>query len=196
MKERSTSLAGSYGVTRKTPAKSTREGLGLNPNLQMESEYVENLLKQIHFLSMEVKLFKEKNEANRGMGIMGLIGKDQMPVVDHAILSNDKFTDMRQKLTLSINELETENLKLQDENSALQAQKEYLAQLVSDFGQDLSSKRKNYGTESEELKAKLAAEKAKKKTMEDDLALLRGQAAVLISTCDKLEEERELKLLN
>ena len=34
--------------------------LGLNPNLNIEDEYIENLLKQIHFMNMEIKLLKEK----------------------------------------------------------------------------------------------------------------------------------------
>ena len=32
--------------------------MGLNPNLNIEDEYIENLLKQIHFMSMEIKLIK------------------------------------------------------------------------------------------------------------------------------------------
>jgi hypothetical protein len=109
---RSSSLAGAYGVSKRTPAKSTLEGLGLNPNLAVENEYIENLLKQIQFLSMEVKLFKEKNEHNKGMGIMGLIGRDQKHVVEHAIISNDKFNDMKARLIGMINEIESDNLKL------------------------------------------------------------------------------------
>lgn len=31
-------------------------GIGLNPNLNIEDEYIENLLKQVHFLNMEIKL--------------------------------------------------------------------------------------------------------------------------------------------
>lgn len=31
---------------------------GLNPNLNIEDEYIENLLKQIHFMNMEIKLLK------------------------------------------------------------------------------------------------------------------------------------------
>ena len=35
-------------------------GIGMNPNLNIEDEYIENLLKQIHFLSMETKLMYSK----------------------------------------------------------------------------------------------------------------------------------------
>jgi hypothetical protein len=33
-----------------------QSGMGLNPNLNIEDEYIENLLKQVHFLNMEIKL--------------------------------------------------------------------------------------------------------------------------------------------
>ncbi len=42
------------GITQKNIA--TNSGLGLNPNLNIEDEYIENLLKQTHFLNMEIKL--------------------------------------------------------------------------------------------------------------------------------------------
>ena len=42
------------GITRKDGAAS--EAMGLNPNLNIEDEYVENLLKQVHFLNLEIKL--------------------------------------------------------------------------------------------------------------------------------------------
>ena len=46
----------SGGITRKDGDRLHREGLGMNPNLDFEDEYIENLLKQIHFMNMECKL--------------------------------------------------------------------------------------------------------------------------------------------
>jgi hypothetical protein len=43
-------------------------GMGLNPNLNIEDEYIENLLKQTHFLNMEIKLmyvFVNEESRNR-----------------------------------------------------------------------------------------------------------------------------------
>ena len=34
----------------------TTSGMGLSPNINIADQYVENLLKQIHFLKLEVKL--------------------------------------------------------------------------------------------------------------------------------------------
>ena len=41
---------------RKDPTNITNEGLGLNPNINVEDEYIENLLKQVHFLGLEINL--------------------------------------------------------------------------------------------------------------------------------------------
>lgn len=60
---------------------------------------------------------------------MGLLNKDQNPVVTHAISSNDKFSEMKNKLEKVANEAEAENLRLQNENFAVKAQKDYLEKL-------------------------------------------------------------------
>ena len=38
----------------------------MNPNMEFEDEYIENLLKQIHFMNMECKLLKEKQKEGKG----------------------------------------------------------------------------------------------------------------------------------
>lgn len=60
------------------------------------------------------------------MGIMGLLNKDTNPVVTHAITSNDKFTEMKNKLDSMVNNTEAQLLRLDDENFAVKAQKDYL----------------------------------------------------------------------
>lgn len=37
------------------------------------------------------------------MGIMGLLNKDQNPVVTHAISSNNKYAEMKNKLAFMVN---------------------------------------------------------------------------------------------
>ena len=49
--------------------------LGLNPNLNIEDEYVENLLKQIHFMNMEIKLLKEKQSQSDNNALWGIINR-------------------------------------------------------------------------------------------------------------------------
>ena len=41
---------------RKDPSKVNTEGIGINPNLTVEDEYIQNLIKQIHFMDLEIKL--------------------------------------------------------------------------------------------------------------------------------------------
>ena len=41
---------------RKNPSKVNTEGIGINPNLTVEDEYIQNLIKQIHFMDLEIKL--------------------------------------------------------------------------------------------------------------------------------------------
>ena len=60
---------------------------------------------------------------------MGLLNKDTNPVVSHAITSNDKFSEMRNKLEAMVNSSEADFLRLEDENFAVKAQKDYLERL-------------------------------------------------------------------
>lgn len=53
----------------------TKTGLGLNPNLNIEDEYVENLLKQIHFMNMEIKLLKEKQAQSDNNALWGIVNR-------------------------------------------------------------------------------------------------------------------------
>ena len=56
----------------------------MNPNMDFEDEYIENLLKQIHFMNMECKLLKEKQKEGKGyLGIRGMIERDKDPIMEH-----------------------------------------------------------------------------------------------------------------
>ena len=48
------------------------------------------------------------------MGIMGILNKDQNPVVTHAVTSNTKYSEMKNKLSYMVNSAEAECLKLDD----------------------------------------------------------------------------------
>lgn len=63
------------------------------------------------------------------MGIMGLLNKDTNPVVTHAITSNDKFSEMKNKLEGAVNSAEVQHLRIDDENFAVKSQKDYLERL-------------------------------------------------------------------
>lgn len=59
------------------------------------------------------------------MGIMGLLNKDQNPVVTHAITSNNKYADMKSQLSLLVNTAEADYIKLDDQNYAVKAQRDF-----------------------------------------------------------------------
>jgi hypothetical protein len=60
------------------------------------------------------------------MGIMGLLNKDQNPVVTHAVSSNNKYSEMKNKLASKVNTAEVEYLKLDDENFAVKAERDFI----------------------------------------------------------------------
>jgi hypothetical protein len=60
------------------------------------------------------------------MGIMGLLNKDQNPVVTHAVTSNNKYADMKNTLSQLVNTAEADYIRLDDENFAVKAQRDFV----------------------------------------------------------------------
>lgn len=58
------------------------------------------------------------------MGIMGLLNKDQNPVVTHAVTSNARYTDMKTQLSQLVNTAEVDYIRLDDQNFAVKAQRD------------------------------------------------------------------------
>lgn len=69
--------------------------MGLNPNLNIEDEYIENLLKQIHFMNMEIKLIKEKQSKSDGNALWGIINRTKEPYFSNIVQSSQKYEQMR-----------------------------------------------------------------------------------------------------
>jgi|JI9StandDraft_2_1071091.scaffolds.fasta_scaffold1205400_1 hypothetical protein len=63
------------------------------------------------------------------MGIMGLLNKDQNPVVTHAVTSNAKYSDMKTQLSMMVNTAEVDHFRLDDENFAVKAQRDLTEKL-------------------------------------------------------------------
>jgi len=59
--------------------------MGLNPNLNIEDEYVENLLKQVHFMNMEIKLLKEKQSQSDNNALWGIINRTKEPLIKNIV---------------------------------------------------------------------------------------------------------------
>lgn len=71
--------------------------MGLNPNLNIEDEYIENLLKQIHFMSLEIKLVKEKQAKSDGNALWGVINRTGQPYTTNIVESSKKYEDMKKQ---------------------------------------------------------------------------------------------------
>jgi len=71
---------------------------GLNPNLNIEDEYIENLLKQVHFMNMEIKLLKEKQHQSEGNSLWGIINRSNEPLVKNIVDSNQKYQNMKKQV--------------------------------------------------------------------------------------------------
>ena len=76
---------------------------GLNPNLNIEDEYIENLLKQIHFMNMEIKLLKEKQQQSDGNSLWGIVNRVNEPLVKNIVDSNQKYQTMKKEVDQNLN---------------------------------------------------------------------------------------------
>lgn len=70
----------------------------MNPNLNIEDEYIENLLKQIHFMNMEIKLIKEKQSQSDGNALWGIVNRTNMPMVNNIVQSSQKYQVMKKEV--------------------------------------------------------------------------------------------------
>jgi hypothetical protein len=70
--------------------------MGLNPNLNIEDSYIENLLKQIHFMNMEIKLLKEKQQQSENNALWSVINRTNQPLVMDIIESSEKYQEMKE----------------------------------------------------------------------------------------------------
>lgn len=74
---------------------SSLASMGMNPNLNLEDEYIENLLKQIHFMNLEIKLIKEKQQNSDSNALWSLINKSKDPMVSNIVFSNQKYQNFK-----------------------------------------------------------------------------------------------------
>ena len=75
--------------------KEPSNSLGRNPNGSVEEEYIENLQQQVHFMSLELKILKEKvvtEGENTGIGSMF---DDEKTSHQHIQLLKEKYIKMR-----------------------------------------------------------------------------------------------------
>jgi len=194
------SLAYTNSILRKDPSKVNTEGIGLNPNLNVEDEYIENLQKQIHFMDLEIKLLKEKQAQDEALGgnynftKIGL--KDGKPPVDHIMTATNKIKQMKLDLTKQINFLEQDLLRQQRENNIHRAKVANLQRYIEENNEKLKELYSTNMANLNDIKTKLLNEKRLREETEADLNRLKAQLNGVLEENKKLIKNIDLKNIN
>eukprot|EP01015_Nassula_variabilis_P035239 TRINITY_DN8823_c0_g1_i3.p1 TRINITY_DN8823_c0_g1~~TRINITY_DN8823_c0_g1_i3.p1 ORF type:complete len:470 (+),score=118.08 TRINITY_DN8823_c0_g1_i3:64-1473(+) len=158
---------------------------------RVHGEYIENLLKQIHYMNLEVNLIKEKQSEEKGMIGINRVGKDGNPIYDDFIFAENKYEIMRKKLEEEIHDLEIELLKRRDENQAIEKLRDDLREMVElrekgfmDYLQDTDQKLTK-------LKQDLRDDRNSRESLEAEMAKLNDTVGKLKAENDRLHKEKE-----
>ena len=84
--------------------------IGVNPNKNIEDEYIHNLQQQMHFMELEIKLLKEK-----------VIEDDEASGIG-SLFNDEKYSEMRTEYLQRIEEIEKERIRISEEAFILDAQ--------------------------------------------------------------------------
>lgn len=84
--------------------------IGLNPNKNIEDEYIHNLQQQMHFMELEIKLLKEK-----------VIEEDETSGIGN-LFNDEKYSEMRSDYLKRLEDMEKERIKISEEAFILDAQ--------------------------------------------------------------------------
>jgi hypothetical protein len=193
------SLAYSNAILRKDPAKSNVEGIGLNPNVPLEDEYIQNLQKQIHFMDLEIKLMKEKSAQEEALGgnynfaKMGL--NDGKPSVDHIMTTTNKMKYMKTDLTRQTNLLDQDLLKQKELNTIALAKLKNLEAHVAEYDEKLGKTLSVNGEASTLMRTKLLTEKQQKEDVEIEIMKVKKVLDKVLDDNARLKKETELRKL-
>jgi len=194
------SLAYSNSILRKDPARSNVEGIGLNPNVPLEDEYIQNLQKQIHFMDLEIKLMKEKSAQEEALGgnynfaKMGL--NDGKHSTDHIMMTTNKLKQMKIDLTKQINLLDQELLKQKEQNTIALAKLKNLEGHVVEYDAKLGKTLTENGEALTAMRTKLLTEKQQKEDIEIEIMKLKKGLDKVLDDNARLKKETELGKLH
>ena len=118
-----------------------------------------------------------------------MLNRDQQPLVNHAVESNLKFQSMKGNLQVMVSEMMTQNLLLENENNAINSQKEFLQEELKREEEKNFSHRIDVEKELTDSQEKL---KAFSKRYDELKAEYRKQMAIYNST----DEEHKRLLRN
>jgi len=191
------SLAYTNSILRKDPSKVNVEGIGLNPNVPLEDEYISNLQKQIHFMDLEIKLMKEKSAQEEALGGNYQFSKiglaDGKPPMDHILTTTTKLKQMKLDLTKQINLLENELMKNKEENTVSGAKLANLARHITDYDEKLTAVLKANSESLNAIKTKFLNEKRQKEEFAADIHKAKTQLEKLQEENAKLRKETQMR---
>jgi chromosome segregation ATPase len=84
--------------------------LGMNPNKNIEDEYIHNLQQQMHFMELEIKLLKDKvieDDETSGIG---------------SLFNDESYSQMRSDYLMRIEAIDKERIRISEEAFILEAQ--------------------------------------------------------------------------
>jgi len=191
------SLAYTNSIIRKDPSKAHVEGIGLNPNVPLEDEYISNLQKQIHFMDLEIKLMKEKSAQEEALGgnyqfsKIGLAdGKSSM---DNILTTTTKLKSMKNDLTKQINLLENDLMTNKQENTISGAKLANLARHITDYDEKLTAVLKANSENLNAIKTKYLNEKRQKEEFNADIAKSKSQLDKFLEENAKLRKDTQMR---
>jgi chromosome segregation ATPase len=82
----------------------------VNPNKNIEDEYIHNLQQQMHFMELEIKLLKEK-----------VIEDDEASGIG-SLFNDEKYSEMRSEYLKRIEDIDKERIRISEESFKLDAQ--------------------------------------------------------------------------
>jgi len=191
------SLAFSNSILRKDPSKANVEGIGLNPNVPLEDEYIQNLQKQIHFMDLEIKLMKEKQAQEEALGgnyqfsKIGLV--DGKPPMDHILTTTTKLKSMKIDLTKQITLLEQDLLKMREDNTISTAKVTNLEKHILEYDEKLGRILHENTEALTMLRQKLLVEKRQKDDLETDIHKLKKFLDGVLEENERLRKEHEVR---
>jgi hypothetical protein len=111
-----------HPITLRGQDKKMQPILGVNPNKDIEDEYIHNLQQQMHFMEMELKLLKEKVIEDEKSSGIGSLFNDEKSSYQHIDLLRQKYNQMRRDYIKKVEEMEKEKLRILGDQFVLDAQ--------------------------------------------------------------------------
>ena len=102
---------------------------GLEESKQVESEFIENLKKQIYFMEMELKLMKEREHEIQKSGGFTQLFNDERDPSTHILQLKTKYANMRKNMENKIEDLNNQKRDITGLNVSLKAKLDTLQKL-------------------------------------------------------------------